>query len=577
MKKWVLILILIGLLYLIVRVEKKHRSQTSRVPPYFLSLNDVNTLPERVVILYDSAGIPHVKARTPEGFAWALGWLHAQDRWLELDRIRHLFGRCRTQGEIHTPDISSCPLIQKVSSIPPPRYSKEQERSLKAYRDGMNTALKWMEEHGAIGIGPEGRTHVPSPWTKEDVSLVLNFFLIRTLPRYTSEGASGKVCQGLSAGWESFFFSPFYTFMGWIDEKDENYRAGFFFYSQPLWPGPLYRVHWVRGGGEYIAGDVVSGTPFWFAVRTNFLVLFPFMRFNLSVLEGSEALNPEEIVENTRNAFIRIQDVFSRTYPSVQSFREVFMNGEERRSLDWVALDYYHSIASTASVCGDDVLIRDKGEIVCNREDIVQKMGQQIFFVCPGSTCPFESGGVPAWVESILAYALNNAPGFSDRDVSLPAFDQNDLLNFTRKHFVQDHEDTDRAPIFQSIMEPLSLDAFHTQIDVLHPVWNPLAQPIQIDKGKEFFLLLTPLIRDRSQRWSHSFILHDLLFADLRHSLGFFGLLFHPENGLGGDVLGADMPTSWKSGLLYRIMVDEQRVESFAVAKQIFSPTGSSD
>ncbi len=131
----------------------------------------------RVTVYRDKAGIPHIYADSPEDLFLAQGYVHAQDRFFEMDFRRHVTaGRLSEMfGPSTLPEDKAIRTMgwRKVAEQELPLLSEQTRRYLDAYAKGVNS---WMDGHrGAPGRSLEyavlrltNSGYEPEPWTPAD-------------------------------------------------------------------------------------------------------------------------------------------------------------------------------------------------------------------------------------------------------------------------------------------------------------------------------------------------------------------------------------------------------------------------
>jgi penicillin amidase len=137
---------------------------------------EVQRLSGDVEIVRDEHGIAHIYADTAEDLFRAQGFVHAQDRFWEMDFRRHVTaGRL---AELFGPDqVETDAFVRtlgwrRVAAQELPMLSPESRRYLEAYADGVNA---WLEtrEGGELGLAYTlldltGGDTAPEPWTSLD-------------------------------------------------------------------------------------------------------------------------------------------------------------------------------------------------------------------------------------------------------------------------------------------------------------------------------------------------------------------------------------------------------------------------
>ncbi len=132
-------------------------------------------LTEPVAVERDADGVPTVHARNREDLARALGFLHAQDRFFQMDLLRRqgagelseLFGPLTLPMDREARQH----LFRRRVAAVVQAMTPEQLRQVDAYADGVNVGL------AALGARPWeylALRAVPRPWTREDCILVVD-------------------------------------------------------------------------------------------------------------------------------------------------------------------------------------------------------------------------------------------------------------------------------------------------------------------------------------------------------------------------------------------------------------------
>jgi len=109
-----------------------------------------------VDVYRDSHGVPQVYANTPTDLFRAQGYLHAQDRFWEMDFRRHvtagrlaeLFGESQVETDVYLRTMGWRRVAEAEYKILDP----DTRRWLQAYADGVNA---WLKEHSGVGASLE--------------------------------------------------------------------------------------------------------------------------------------------------------------------------------------------------------------------------------------------------------------------------------------------------------------------------------------------------------------------------------------------------------------------------------------
>lgn len=137
---------------------------------------DVPGLDSSVTVTRDSAGIPQITASTPDDLFRAQGFVHAQDRFWEMDFRRHvtagrlaeLFGASQVPTDTFIRTLG----WRDVAEQEVKKLDKTALRYYQDYADGVNAYLKTHSgaelslEYAVLGIQNPG--YSPEPWTPAD-------------------------------------------------------------------------------------------------------------------------------------------------------------------------------------------------------------------------------------------------------------------------------------------------------------------------------------------------------------------------------------------------------------------------
>ncbi|WP_271220135.1 penicillin acylase family protein [Streptosporangium carneum] len=137
----------------------------------------VEGLSGKVTVYRDKTGVPHIYADSPEDLFLAQGYVHAQDRFFEMDFRRHVTaGRL---SEMFGPSTLVEDKVirtmgwRRIAEQELPTLSEQTRRYLDAYAKGVNS---WMGRHkGSFGRSLEygvllltNSGYEPEPWTPAD-------------------------------------------------------------------------------------------------------------------------------------------------------------------------------------------------------------------------------------------------------------------------------------------------------------------------------------------------------------------------------------------------------------------------
>ncbi|MCX8061570.1 MAG: penicillin acylase family protein, partial [Anaerolineales bacterium] len=130
-------------------------------------------LDQAVEIIRDRMGIPHIYAATLHDLFYAQGYVHAQDRFWQMDFWRHigsgqlaeLFGASQVQTDAFLRTLGWSQLAEQEYAL----LSEESKAILNAYSSGVNAYLKDHQgaalslEYAILGV--MNRDYVVEPWT----------------------------------------------------------------------------------------------------------------------------------------------------------------------------------------------------------------------------------------------------------------------------------------------------------------------------------------------------------------------------------------------------------------------------
>jgi penicillin amidase len=133
-------------------------------------------LAAEVEVLRDARGVPQVYADTPDDLFFAQGYVHAQDRFWEMDFRRHitsgrlseLFGKSQVETDTYLRTLG----WRRVAEKELPLLDQTTRRNLDAYTRGVNA---WLADHsGATAsleyavLGLQNPSYTIEPWSPVD-------------------------------------------------------------------------------------------------------------------------------------------------------------------------------------------------------------------------------------------------------------------------------------------------------------------------------------------------------------------------------------------------------------------------
>ena len=168
MRKWKKVLIGIILTFIITFIVAGglfHRMLISSLPQYKGEISS-NKITSDIEIYRDSLAVPYIIAKSDEDVAFALGYLHAQERLFSMDLVRRA-GEGRL-SEILGP--KALPFDKMFRTVGIERnilknykqYNPDIIRLLQSYSDGVNAYIK--ERKGNCGIEFDVLGYQPEEW-----------------------------------------------------------------------------------------------------------------------------------------------------------------------------------------------------------------------------------------------------------------------------------------------------------------------------------------------------------------------------------------------------------------------------
>src|SRR5688572_21509091 len=134
----------------------------------------VNGLAGDVTLERDASGVPTIRAGTRIDAARALGWLHGQDRFFQMDALRRvaagelsaLFGK----RALNRDRANRMHGFRKIARTVVSQLNPEHRAILEAYTNGVNAGLTALAERPFEYLVLRDR---PQPWLPEDSILVI--------------------------------------------------------------------------------------------------------------------------------------------------------------------------------------------------------------------------------------------------------------------------------------------------------------------------------------------------------------------------------------------------------------------
>ena len=172
-RAWFVLLATAVLLVLAAVLALTHlrlRAGSSRLPERGSVVETVAGCPARVQIFLDRRGIPHVETDSESALWFSLGYLHARDRFFQMElarrsgagRLSELFGESTLNNDRKMRTLRLAASARRQSTM----LSASERRVFDSYAAGINAALerfgKWIApEVWLLGVEPD-------PWRVED-------------------------------------------------------------------------------------------------------------------------------------------------------------------------------------------------------------------------------------------------------------------------------------------------------------------------------------------------------------------------------------------------------------------------
>ena len=161
-----------------------------------------------VGVVRDAQGVPTLVGRSRDDLAWALGYLHAQERFFQMDGQRRL-----AAGQVA--ELAGAAVLSRDRELRVHRFrsraakvlaamTRDERRVLDAYVAGVNRGL------GDLGAAPFEYTLLratPAPWTAEDTVLTVYAMYLDLQERDgATERRRGRAREALGQPLAAFLF-----------------------------------------------------------------------------------------------------------------------------------------------------------------------------------------------------------------------------------------------------------------------------------------------------------------------------------------------------------------------------------
>lgn len=290
------IAVLLGLAAVLSLTHLRMRAAASRLPERGSVKEVVADCPAPVEVLLDGRGIPHVQSKSEAALWFSLGYLHARDRFFQMElarrsgagRLAELFGETALNGDRTMRTLRLAASARRQSTM----LSAAERRIFDAYTAGINAALdrfgKWIApEIWLLGMDPE-------PWRVEDsltigllLQLDLSWAMGEELKRAIELGRLGRERAADLWGWTPAQarawippgdgvslprrdYEPITPPMGaygsnsWAVAADRSASGRPLLANDPhlgvQMPGTFFAVH-LQGPRTHVAGASIAGIP----------------------------------------------------------------------------------------------------------------------------------------------------------------------------------------------------------------------------------------------------------------------------------------------------------------------------
>ena len=288
--------VLLGLGAVLTLTHLRMRAAASRLPERGSVRQVIAGCPARVEVSLDRRGIPHVKSESEAALWFSLGYLHARERFFQMElarrsgagRLAELVGEAALSDDRKVRTLQIAASARRQSTM----LSAEERRIFEAYAAGINAALDrygtWIApEIWLVGVDPE-------PWRVEDsltiglmLQLDLSWAMGEELKRaielarlgreravdlwgWAPEQARAWIPPGDGVSYPRRDYEPITPPMGAYGSNSWAVSAGRSASDRPLLandphfgvqlPGTFFAVH-LQGPRTHVAGASIAGIP----------------------------------------------------------------------------------------------------------------------------------------------------------------------------------------------------------------------------------------------------------------------------------------------------------------------------
>lgn len=207
--------VILGLLLIAVLAYFYH---LSRAPlPRLTGEIAVAGLQAPVEILRDEWSVPHIYARNPQDLFFAQGFVHANDRWWQMEFYRHLsqgrLGELLGTGALENDILNRSLGFSRVAAQEEQLYDPETWSYLQSFADGVNAYLQNRNparlslQYSILGFA--GLQFEVDPWTPVDTLTYAKFMSLNMSANLGFELAYNDLAVLLGPELVADFFPPF--------------------------------------------------------------------------------------------------------------------------------------------------------------------------------------------------------------------------------------------------------------------------------------------------------------------------------------------------------------------------------
>lgn len=168
-----------------------------------------------VRIVRDAEAVPHIFAEQPDDAYFALGWVHAQERFWQMDllrrtgqgRLAELFGTQFGEQALRNDRLMRTLGLARLAEQSFKALAAPVRTSLEAYAAGVNA---WLTQSGqALPLEIRAFNYRPDPWTPADSLIWGKLMAVQLSQNYRLELLRGRLLQRLKATQVGDLYPPY--------------------------------------------------------------------------------------------------------------------------------------------------------------------------------------------------------------------------------------------------------------------------------------------------------------------------------------------------------------------------------